>query len=359
MSKSEMDGEYPQETAVQDKYELLSPVPLPHEPSFAIEDPAVLPVVVEYKALPVHKRSLLSRLGLWSRTTVTTVTANPKMLTGICILGFFVLVAIFGPLLLRHDPAAFSNDLFQPPSSTHWLGTTQKGEDIFSQVVAGTRASLLVGCVSAIGATALSVFFGLVTGYFGGLVDEVLSLVMNIFLVIPSLPLAIVLASFIPFKGPGPIIIVLLITSWAWGARVLRAQTLTMRSRDFVQAARAVGETPAHIIFAEILPNEIAIVSASFVSTFIYTILADITLEFLGLGDVSVTSWGNILYWAQNDQALLTGGWWLFIPPGLCIALLGAGLAFLNYGIDDLANPRLRKERTPRPAKPAKKEAAV
>jgi len=359
MSKSEMDGEYPQDTAVQDKYELLSPVPLPHEQPFDDGIPAVLPVDVTYKAIPVRKRGLLPRLGLWWQATMTTLAANPKMLTGVCILGFFVLVAIFGPLLLRHDPAAFSNDLFQPPSSTHWLGTTQKGEDIFSQVVVGTRASLLVGFVSAVGATALSVFFGMITGYFAGLVDDILSLVMNIFLVIPSLPLAIVLASFIPFKGPGPIIIVLLITSWAWGARVLRSQTLTMRSRDFVQAARAVGETPAHIIFAEILPNEIALVSASFVSTFIYTILADITLEFLGLGDVSVTSWGNILYWAQNDQALLTGGWWLFIPPGLCIALLGAGLAFLNYGIDDLANPRLRKERKPRPVKAAKKEATA
>ena len=348
MSTSEMDAEYPQDTAVQDKHEPLVPagaIPLP-----GTSDELSTADVIQQVAGPQNSK----RPGAWWRATWAVLTGNPKMMVGVCILGFFILVAIFGPLLLRHNPNDFTNDLFQPPSATHWLGTSQKGEDIFSQVVAGTRASLLVGCISALGATALSVIFGLTAGYFGGLVDDILSLVINIFLVIPSLPLAIVLASFIPFKGSGPIIIVLLITTWAWGARVLRAQTLTMRQRDFVEAARAVGETPFRIIFTEVLPNEIAIVASSFVGTFIFTILADVALEFLGLGDVSVTSWGTILYWAQNDQALLTGGWWLFIPPGLCIALLGAGLAFLNYGIDDLANPRLRKERAPRTPRAAR-----
>lgn len=217
-------------------------------------------------------------------------------------------------------------------------------------MVAGARVSLTIGFVSAIGATVLSVVVGLSAGYFGGIVDDVLSLLINVFLVIPSLPLAIVLASFGP-KGPSTILLVLLFTTWAWGARVLRSQTLSMRHRDFVEAARAVGETPLRIIFAEILPNEIAIVASSFVTTFIYTILTEVALEFLGLGNVLGNSWGVMLFWAQNDQALLTGGWWLFLPPGICIALLGAGLAFMNYGIDELANPRLRKERVRRRAK--------
>jgi peptide/nickel transport system permease protein len=136
--------------------------------------------------------------------------------------------------------------------------------------------------------------------------------------------------------------IVLVVTGWAFGARVLRAQTLSMRQRDFVAAARASGESTLRIVFAEILPNEIAIVCASLIFTVLYAILAEIGLEFLGLSDVTVTSWGNILYWATNGNALLLEAWWWFVPAGLCIALLGAGLAFVNFGIDEITNPRLR-----------------
>src|ERR1051326_3753362 len=148
-----------------------------------------------------------------------------------------------------------------------------------------------------------STAMGLIAGYFGGVTDDVLSLLMNVFLVIPSLPLAIVMAGYVTVRGPIPVAIVLVITGWAWGARVLRAQTLTMRQRDFVSAARASGESTLRIIFAEILPNEIAIVFSSLIFTVLYAILAEIGLEFLGLSDVTVTSWGNILYWANNGNA--------------------------------------------------------
>jgi peptide/nickel transport system permease protein len=170
-----------------------------------------------------------------------------------------------------------------------------------------------------------------------------------------TLRLAIVLASYFP-RGPLTIALVITFTSWAWGARVLRSQTLSMRSREFVTAARASGESRWRIIFAEIFPNEISIVAANFVSTTLYVILAEASLEFLGLGDATTVSWGSLFYWAQKDDALFLGQWWWFVPPGLCIALLGAGLALINNGIDEVADPRLRSE--PKP-KTSQKEKVV
>lgn len=287
------------------------------------------------------------RKSRW-RSVANWLANNPKVAFGLSIVGFFVLVAILGPLIIQHDPNAFSADVLQPPSAAHWLGTTQTGQDVFAQVIIGTRVSLFLGFVAGFLATMVSVIIGLMAGYFGGLIDDVLSLFMNIFLVVPALPLAVVLAAYFPFRGPLPVAIIVTLTGWAWGARVLRAQTLSMRRREFVEAARASGETTLRIIFVEILPNEIAIIAAGLVGTIIYAVLAQAGLEFLGLGDVTTVSWGTMFYWAQNNEALLLGAWWWFLAPGFCVALLGAGLAFINFGIDELANPRLRKERRPR-----------
>jgi len=279
------------------------------------------------------------------------LTQNPKAFAGVCMVAFFVLVAIFGPLFIHTNPLAFSSDVLSSPSSQHLLGTTQTGQDVFAQVVVGTRVSILWGFLTGLLVTLLSITIGLVAGYFGGVVDDVLSLVINVFLVLPGLPLAIVLASVLSYKGPLTVSLVITLTSWAWGARVLRAQSLSMRKRDFVEAARSSGESAFRLIFFEILPNEIAIVAAGFVGTVIYVILAEAGLEFLGLGDPNIISWGSMFYWAQNNDALLQGAWWWFLPPGLCIALLGAGLAFINYGIDEVANPRLRREPKPKAVK--------
>jgi peptide/nickel transport system permease protein len=271
-------------------------------------------------------------------------TLNRKATIGLCIVLFFFLVALFGPLFIHTDPSAFSNDVLVPPSPAHWLGTTQTGQDIFSQLVVGTRVSILWGFATGLVVTALSIMVGLIAGYLGGIVDDALSLLINVFLVLPGFPLAVVLAAYVPSKGPLTVALVIALTSWAYQARVLRAQTLSMRHRDFVDAARSNGESTWRIIFFEIFPNEIAIVAAGFVGTAIYVILAAAGLEFLGLGDVSVIDWGTMFYWAQNNDALLLGAWWWYVAPGLCIALLGAGLALINFGIDEVANPRLRAE---------------
>ncbi len=283
-------------------------------------------------------------LGGRVRDIWRVVTLNRKVTIGLIILAFFVLVALVGPLLVRGDPNAFSPDTLSPPSATHWLGTTQTGQDVFTQLIDGTRTSLILGFVIGVIATGIAVVIGLTAGYFGGAVDDVLSLFINVFLVLPAFPLAIVLGAYFPFKGPLQLGVIITVTSWAWGARVLRSQTLSMRQRDFVEAARATGESTWRIIFSEILPNEIAIIAASLLGTVTFAILAEIGFEFLGLGDVTVPSWGVMLYWAQNNDALLLGAWWWFAPPGFCAALVGAALAFINFGIDEAANPRLRRE---------------
>lgn len=275
---------------------------------------------------------------------VRPFTVNRKVTVGLVVVLFFVVMALFGPLFIHTDPNAPGNDLLQAPSLTHILGTTWIGQDVLVQVVYGARISLLVGFGAGIITTIISVFMGLISGYFGGLIDEIFSLLSNIFLVLPTLPLAIVLAAWLPRSGILSIGFVIIITGWSWGERVLRAQTLSMRNRDFVDSARASGEGWFRIIFFEIFPNESAIVAAQLLGTIIYAILAESGLEFLGLGDSSNVSWGTMFYWAANNDALLQGAWWWIVPPGLCIALLGAGLAFVNFGMDEIANPRLRAE---------------
>ncbi|GCE26905.1 peptide ABC transporter permease [Dictyobacter alpinus] len=287
------------------------------------------------------------RLGRGLQYVWSQSAKNKKVAIGLLIVLFFILVAIFGPLFIHTDPNRLSSDAQAAPSAAHWLGTTAVGQDIFSQLVVGTRSSIFWGFLTGIAVTLLSIAVGLISGYFGGIIDEVLSLLTNVFLVLPALPLAIVMASYFP-RGPATVALVIIFTSWSWGARVLRSQTLSMRSREFVTAARANGETTWRLIFFEIFPNEISIVAANFVSTTLYVILASASLEFLGLGDANNVSWGSMFYWAQKDNALISGLWWWFIPPGLCIAILGAGLSLINFGIDEIADPRLRREKTPR-----------
>ena len=276
---------------------------------------------------------------------VVRLPGSPKILLGLGMLLFFVLLAVIGPLLAPQDPTATTVDLLQGPSGAHWLGTTQSGQDVLSQLLVGARSTVLIGFLAGTIATVLSVVVGISAGYFGGLTDDLLSMLTNVFLVIPGLPLLIVLAAYLPSgTGSNPFVIALIVsvTGWAWGARVLRAQTLSLRRRDYVASAQVIGERPLRIIGAEILPNLTAIVASSFVFTVLYAIGTFVALAFLGVVDPSHWSWGSMLFWAESQNAAQVNAWWWFLPPGFAIALLGTSLALLNFGIDEFINPRLR-----------------
>ncbi|GAA1699266.1 dipeptide/oligopeptide/nickel ABC transporter permease/ATP-binding protein [Fodinicola feengrottensis] len=279
------------------------------------------------------------------KSLLTFLLRSRKITVGVAIILFFVLLATIGPVMIGIDPSATGADSMQPPSAAHWLGTTQAGEDVLAQLLYGSRISLAVGLLAAVVATVVSSVVGLVGGYLRGIVDEVLSLVTSVFLVIPAMPLLIVLAGYLPSKGIESVAIIISITAWASGARSIRAQTLSIRNRDYIQAARASGETLPRIIFFEVLPNEIPLLASSFLFTILVGILAEAGLSFLGLGSLTTVSWGSMLFYAQQSQALLAGAWWWFLPPGLCIALIGTGLSLVNFGIDEYANPRLRTVR--------------
>jgi peptide/nickel transport system permease protein len=273
---------------------------------------------------------------------------NKKALIGAVILLFFGLVALFGPIMAPYSATAIGTAMPGGPSGAHWLGTTQLGQDIFSQLLAGTRGSLEMALAAALLTTLLAVAVGLTAGYVGGVIDDVLSLLSNVFLIFPALPLLIVVASYANaynLRGPFTMAVVIALVGWPWGARALRSQMLTMRNKDFVLAARVIGEPRSRIIFSEILPNMLSIVVANFIFATLGAIGAEVGLDFIGLGDVTQATWGTMLYWAQQNSALMTGRWYWFVPPGLCIGLFSVGLVLMNYAMDELTNPRLRVER--------------
>jgi peptide/nickel transport system permease protein len=278
-----------------------------------------------------------------ARAWMDAIRRDRKASLGALILVLFALLAVGGPLLVG-DPTALLAVPLEPPSAAHWLGTTGQGQDVLAQTVVGTRVSLIIGFGVGILVVLVGSMVGVAAGYFGGRVDGMLSLLFNVFLVIPALPLAIVLAAYLP-SGPLTVAAVLVFTGWAWNARVVRGQTLSLRRRDFVLASVVSGESSLRIITREILPNMTSLLVAQVIGSSVYAIGALVGLEFLGLGDVSSVTWGTNLYWASNDSALLTGAWWTYVPTGVCVALVGFGLVMLNSGFDEITNPRLQMER--------------
>lgn len=279
--------------------------------------------------------------ALWR--IIVTVWSNLKARIGIVMLLFFALVAIFAPLIAPYGAKQDDFERNADASAAHWFGTTAAGEDVLSQLIYGAQVSVFVGIVAGLLSTLIAVLIGLSWGYIKGFGSDVVGFIVNLFLVIPALPLMIVIAAYLQNGGLGVIIAVIVVTGWAWGARVLRSQTQAIRSRDFVTAARFSGDSAFRIVFREILPNMTSIIVGSFFGAATAAILAEAGLEFLGLGDSSIVSWGTILYWAQNSNALLTGQWILLFAPGLCIALLALSLTLINFGVDAVSNPRLRE----------------
>jgi len=269
---------------------------------------------------------------------------SKKARVGIVILGVYVLVAVFAPLLAPYSGTRTDFDALLPPSSSHLMGTTTAGGDIFSQLIWGSRVSLLVGLFGGTFATAIALLIGMVSGYFEGTwIDDVLSFVTNVALVVPLLPLIITLMAYTDNRSIWFTVFVISITSWAGAARAKRSQIITLRNRDFVTAAKFAGEGTLTIIFREIMPSMIGLVMAGFFGAAVGAVGAEAGLSFLGLGDTSSVSWGTMLYQAQVQGALAQGLWLWLVIPGLTLSILILAFTFINFGIDLIANPHLRE----------------
>jgi peptide/nickel transport system permease protein len=261
---------------------------------------------------------------------------------GFGVLGLFVFLAIFGSAIAPHDPYASSLDVLAPPSADHWLGTTEQGSDVFSQLLVGARVSIEVGFAAAAISALIGATVGLLGGYFGGWTDRIFDAFENWFLVIPQIPLMIVLARLLE-PSLGVLIAVIGLTSWAGTGRIVRSQVLTLRERAFVERARALGASDGYIIRTHILPNTLPLIFANTVLIVAVAVLSEAALAFLGLGDPTRISWGTMLENAFSAGAPSSGAWWYLVPPGLCITLLVLAVSILGYLFEEYVNPRLRE----------------
>ena len=277
-----------------------------------------------------------------------SILHNRKAVIGLGLFVLFCLIAAAPQLFvpwLHGDPQAIGTDPLQQPSGAHWLGTTQLGQDIYAELIYGTRESLLIALIAGGGATVISVLIGVSAAYLGGVADDGLSLLTDVFLVLPAFPLIIVLATYAGKGSLAVIVVVLIITGWAYGARQMRAQGLSLRNREFLESARVRGERRSYIIVFEVLPTMTSLIIANFLGAALYSVLTAAGLQFLGLGDPNSLSWGTMLYWAQNQSALLSGYPVWALAPGLAVALLGVSFALMNYAFDEIGNPALRPVR--------------
>jgi peptide/nickel transport system permease protein len=292
------------------------------------------------------------------RRFIRAVLGNRKAMVGVVILVAMVFVSAFPGLIAPYDPHAAVGLPNATPSSAHLLGTTNLGEDVLSQLIWSTRLTLEVTVVVSVIATFTSMIIGVTAAYAGGITDRVLTVVTDVFLIIPVLPLLILLAAYLP-PGVTSLIIVLCITSWAFQARQLRSQGLSIRNRDFLVAARVRGERPLYIILVEIVPTMTSLIVASFLALAVYIVGFAASLQFLGLGNSSELMWGTMLYNAQQSAALEAGNPWWALAPGAAVALLGTGFALLNYAFDEIGNPALRPVKRRRAKKAAAAEEAT
>ncbi|PSR22425.1 MAG: peptide ABC transporter permease [Sulfobacillus acidophilus] len=297
--------------------------------------------MTETTDIPGNDLELLRTMRSRNNQSWHAFIRNRTGMTGMLIFLLFVALAILAPWIAPGNPSAITMNILIPPNSHYLLGTTAEGQSVLMQTIWGTRSTLLVGLSAGALATLLSIIIGVGGAYSGGLVDDVATLFSNIFIVIPGIPLMIVLTTYLHHAGVGAMILVIAFTGWPFGARVLRSQTLSLRSRDFVRAARLSGEGTWGVVRRELFPNMLSLIIANLLGTIMYAIGAEVSLQFLGLGNINTVSWGTMLYWASNYQALLNGAWWWIIPPGVCIGLIGGALALVNRSIDEISNPQL------------------
>ncbi|MCL4562450.1 MAG: ABC transporter permease [Chloroflexi bacterium] len=268
---------------------------------------------------------------------------NTKLKIGLGVVLFFIVLTFVGPLIAKYNPTDSVGPAGAPPSAQFWFGTTTFGEDVFSQFVHGLSSTFLVGIVGGGLGTILGMTIGFAAGYRGGNLDEVLNVLTNVVLTIPVLALLVVISAYVKVRGVMIESLFIGVTTWPWAARAIRAQTFSLKTRDFVDLARLSGESPVKIIFTEIAPNMASYLFMTFILMFGSAILTAATLDFLGLGPTQGISLGTMMNLAVLWSALMLGMWWWFIPPGIGITAIVGGLYIMNVGLDEIFNPKLRE----------------
>jgi peptide/nickel transport system permease protein len=316
----------------------------PGDPGSASQPGQATPLVLGPGDAPAGTGRITGARSL--RRMTRALTSNRKAMAGVLLLLFFCLVALFPGVIAHDNPSAEIYPRSLGLSAQHLLGTTPFGQDIFAQLVWGTRPVLLIALLAGFGATIIAMLVGVASAFLGGVWDGTLGLITDVLLVIPLFPLLIVIASYLHGATTTVLIAVIILTSWSYTARQLRAQGLSLRNRDFLNAARVRGERSLYIIVVEIIPTMTSLLVAAFLTNALYAVLFSASLQFIGLGDPSSTSWGTMLYWAENAEAFQTGQAQWIIAPGLCIVVLGAAFALINYAFDEIGNPALRPVRS-------------
>jgi peptide/nickel transport system permease protein len=293
------------------------------------------------RKVTVWRRRRIALAGHWE-----TYRHNRRGMTGLAILLFFAIVAISSPLLVSPDdvdPALATGPLHAPPQAGYPLGTDNFGRSVLDLLIVGSRVSLLVGITAAIGAMVIGAVVGISAGYWGGTkIDTALNAFTNWFLVIPWLALAIALATVLGASLLN-VIIVIAITSWAGTARIVRAQSLTVRERNYVERSRAIGGGQWHVITRHILPNVFPVLFANTILMVALAILSETTLAILGLSDPVAISWGKTIEASFSAGAATAGWWWWLLPPGICIVFVTLAFTMVGYAFDEILSPRLRQ----------------
>lgn len=277
------------------------------------------------------------------RKTMKLFFGNKRAVFGLCLLMVFILMAFLGPLVYEYKHNTyFLGPRLGAPNAEYRLGFDELGRDIMGALIYGTRASLAIGFF----VTALIVFIGatvgISAGYFGGLWDIVMMRITEAFMLIPTMPLLLILASILGMRFSN-IIIILGLTGWTGTARLVRSLTLSIKQRNYVERARAIGASDGYIMWKHILPNVFPLIFSNIILLVQNAIISESTLAFLGVGDPTIPTWGQLLRTARIQGAITTGSWWIFVPPGVCLVLLASSFVFIGYGFDEILNPRLRR----------------
>lgn len=278
------------------------------------------------------------------RKFIENFKANKMGMIGAIILGIFLFLAIFGPAVHPYDPMKFgtAKDVMAPPAPGRILGSDDMGRDVLGGLISGTRISLTVGILATVISMFVGTIIGVASGYYGGKIDIILMRFTDMFLVIPWLPLMLVLAAILG-SSIWNIILVIGLTSWAGTARVVRAQALSIKERQFIERAKSIGADDRHIMIKHILPNVFPLVFANTILVSAVAILSETTLSFLGMGDPTHPSWGMMLHFAFESGAASVGAFWFLLPPGLCVVAVVLAFTFLGYAFDEILNPKLER----------------